>query len=207
MSTGGIVLAGGGSRRMGQPKAMLPFGPERMLQRVVRLLREAVDPVVVVAAAGQDLPELPTAVLLARDRRPNRGPLEGIAAGLRALGERVEAVYVTGCDVPLLVPGFVRRVIELGAGCDVAVANVDGHDEPLAAVYRVGVLPEVEKLLACDCLRSALLFDRVPTRRIPGEQLLDVDPMLDSVANVNTPEDYRATLARAGFEQPPEAMT
>ena len=44
-----------------------------------------------------------------RDRLPDRGPLEGIAAGLRALGKRVEAAYVTGCDVPLLVPGFVRR--------------------------------------------------------------------------------------------------
>ena len=35
---GGIVLAGGKSTRMGVPKATLPFGPETMLQRVVRLL-------------------------------------------------------------------------------------------------------------------------------------------------------------------------
>ena len=203
MTTGGIVLAGGGSRRMGRPKAMLPFGPERMLQRVVRLLRGVVDPVVVVAAPGQELPDLPPQVLLARDRRPDRGPLEGIAAGLRALGDRAEAAYVTACDVPLLVPDFVRRVIELAAGYDVAVPNVGGHDEPLAAVYRTGVLPEVEKLLGADRLRPALLFDQVRTRRIPGEKLLEVDPSLDSIANLNTPEAYRAALARAGFERPP----
>ena len=203
MTTGGIVLAGGGSRRMGRPKAMLPFGPERMLQRVVRLLRGVVDPVVVVAAPGQELPDLPPQVLLARDRRPDRGPLEGIAAGLRALGDRAEAAYVTACDVPLLVPDFVRRVIELAAGYDVAVPNVGGHDEPLAAVYRTGVLPEVEKLLGADRLRPAFLFDQVRTRRIPGEKLLDVDPALDSIANLNTPEAYRAALARAGFGLPP----
>ena len=203
MTTAGIVLAGGGSRRMGRAKAMLPFGPELMLQRVVRLLREAVDPVVVVAAPGQELPDLPPQVLLARDRRPDRGPLEGIAAGLRALGDRVEAAYVTACDVPLLVPDFVRRMIELAAGYDVAVPNVGGHDEPLAAVYRTSVLPEVEKLLAADRLRPAFLFDQVRARRIPREKLLDVDAALDSIANLNTPAAYRAALARAGFERPP----
>ena len=36
-SLGAVVLCGGESRRMGRPKAWLPFGPERMLQRVVRL--------------------------------------------------------------------------------------------------------------------------------------------------------------------------
>jgi len=44
---------------MGVPKATLPFGPETMLQRVVRLLGTVVAPVVVVAAREQQLPELP----------------------------------------------------------------------------------------------------------------------------------------------------
>lgn len=184
---------------MGRPKAMLPFGPERMIQRVVRLLGEAVAPIVVVAAADQELPELPPSVLVARDRLPDRGPLEGIAAGLGALAGRAEAAYVTACDVPLLVPGFVRRVIELAAGYDVAVPHVGGRDEPLAAVYRASVRPVVEELLAAGRLRPPLLFDRVRTRRIPREALVDADPALDTIANVNTLADYRAALARAGF--------
>ena len=57
---GAIVLCGGMSRRMGRPKAWLPFGPDEvMLQRVVRLVREVVGPVVVVAAPEQELPMLP----------------------------------------------------------------------------------------------------------------------------------------------------
>jgi molybdopterin-guanine dinucleotide biosynthesis protein A len=52
MKAGGIVLCGGKSTRMGVPKATLPFGPETMLQRVLRLLSTAVSPVVVVAAPG-----------------------------------------------------------------------------------------------------------------------------------------------------------
>src|SRR3982750_1451674 len=65
MQIGGVILCGGKSSRMGYPKALLPFGPELMLQRMVRLLGEVVSPIVVVAAPEQELPELPPDVLLA----------------------------------------------------------------------------------------------------------------------------------------------
>jgi molybdopterin-guanine dinucleotide biosynthesis protein A len=190
---------------MGRPKAMLPFGPESMLGRVVRLLSEAVEPVVVVASPGQELPQLPPAIRVVRDRRPDRGPLEGIRAGLEALGEQTEAAYVTGCDVPLLAPGFVERMIELLADFEVAVPHVDGYDEPLAAVYRRSVLGQVVDLLAGDRLRPAFLFDRVRTRRVTADELSDADPGLESLANVNSAADYLAALARAGLEAPDEA--
>jgi len=200
--TGGIVLCGGDSRRMGRAKAMLRFGPERMLQRVVRLVSEVAAPVVVVAAAGQEIPPLPQGVSVLRDRHPGRGPLEGLAVGLGELRDRAEAAFVTGCDVPLLLAGYVRRLIELSAACEIAVPHVAGFDEPLSAVYRTGVLPHAEALLACGRLRPAFLFDRVPTRRITADELIDVDPELRSLANVNSPGDYLAALARAGFEPP-----
>ncbi len=87
MATGqaGIVLCGGKSSRMGTSKALLPFGPETMLQRVVRLLGEIVSPIVVVAALDQELPELPGSVIVTRDENEGRGPLEGLRAGLKAL--------------------------------------------------------------------------------------------------------------------------
>ena len=53
MTTGGVVLCDGKSTRMGAAKAMLPFGPETMLQRVVRLLGTTVSPIVAVAARDQ----------------------------------------------------------------------------------------------------------------------------------------------------------
>src|SRR5271163_2377121 len=100
--TGGIILCGGQSKRMGKPKAWLPIGGEIMLPRVVRLLREAVTPVVVVAAPEQDLPPLPGEVIIVRDEEKGRGPLQGLAAGLAALQDLAEAAYATSCDVPFL---------------------------------------------------------------------------------------------------------
>jgi len=121
MAEAGIVLCGGKSTRMGSSKALLPFGSETMLQRVVRLLGEVVSPMVVVAALDQELPALPGDVIIARDEREARGPLEGLRAGLKALPEDVERAYVTSCDVPLLVPNFVRQMLDLSRGYDVAV--------------------------------------------------------------------------------------
>jgi molybdopterin-guanine dinucleotide biosynthesis protein A len=181
---------------------MLPFGPELMLERVVRLVGQAVDPVVVVAAAGQDLPELPSEIVVVCDRRPDQGPLEGLAVGLKALEDRAEAAFVTACDVPLLVPAFVRRVIEMLPGFDIAVPHVDGFDEPLAAVYRTSVLDEVESLLELNRRRPAFLFEKTVTRRITAAELADIDSGLDSLANVNSPDDYCAALAKAGFNLP-----
>src|SRR5215471_18687494 len=116
MKAAGIVLCGGRSTRMGSSKALLPFGPETMLQRVVRLLGTIVSQLVVVAAPEQELPELPAAVTITRDERTGRGPLEGLRAGLRALPSGIEIAYVTSCDVPLLMPEFVRRMVDLLGG-------------------------------------------------------------------------------------------
>jgi molybdopterin-guanine dinucleotide biosynthesis protein A len=185
---------------MGRPKPSLPFGDEAMLARILRRLGEVVSPVVVAAAPGQQLPALPASVPIVRDRQEDRGPLEGLAVALAELTGRVERAFVTTCDVPLLVPDFVRRMTELATDHDVAVPRVDGFDEPLSAVYHTRVLPEVEKLLAADRRRPAFLFDLVRTRRVAAEELTDVDPRLDSLFNVNTPADYELALQRAGLK-------
>src|SRR5580692_5158470 len=195
MTAGGIVLCGGRSTRMGVPKATLPFGQETMLQRVVRLLGSVVSPIVAVAAREQVLPELAANVIIARDEREQRGPLEGLRAGLRALPDSVDIAYVTSCDVPLLVPAFVSRMIELLGDSDIAVMEIDGFAHPLSAVYRRSTLPHVEGLLAQDKLRPVFLFDAVRTRRVRPEEMVSVDPQLYTLRNLNTPEEYQEALA------------
>jgi molybdopterin-guanine dinucleotide biosynthesis protein A len=200
MNTGGIVLCGGKSTRMGVPKAGLMFGDETMLQRVVRLLGTVVEPIVVVAARDQSLPELPADIILTRDEQEARGPLEGLRAGLKALPESIDAAYVTSCDVPLLVPKFVERMIDLLGDDDIAVMEIDGFRHPLSAVYRRATLSDVESLLAQDRLRPAFLFDAVRTRRVQAMDMLSADPQLRTLRNLNTREDYLAALADAGLD-------
>jgi molybdopterin-guanine dinucleotide biosynthesis protein A len=202
MIKGAIILCGGKSSRMGRDKATLPFGPELMLSRVVRLVSEVVEPanIVVVAAVEQLLPPLPAAVNVARDLHKERGPLEGLAAGLRVLSGRVDAAYATACDVPLLAPAFVVRMFELLGDYDIAVPRDGEHHHPLAAVYRAAVLQHVERLLSADRLRPRFLFDEVKTREVDVEHLRAVDRELATLENLNHEADYLAALAAAGFK-------
>jgi molybdopterin-guanine dinucleotide biosynthesis protein A len=188
---------------MGTSKALLPFGAETMLQRVVRLLAGVLDgPIVVVAAPEQKLPPLPAGVIVTRDERPGRGPLEGLRGGLRAMPASVDAAYVTSCDVPLLVPGFVQEMLQLADGYDAAVMEIDGFAHPLSAVYRRSTLPYIEELLDADRLRPLFLFDRVRTRRVMPSEILS-DPALRTLRNLNTREDYEQALVNAGLTEEP----
>jgi molybdenum cofactor guanylyltransferase len=193
---GGIILCGGKSTRMGTSKALLRFGSETMLQRVIRLLSEIVPTIVIVAAVDQELPVLPPHAVVTRDEREGRGPLEGLRAGLKTLSAEVERAYVTSCDVPLLVPAFARQMLDLSRGYDAAVMEIDGFTHPLSAVYRRSTLACVEDLLANDRLRPAFLFDAVKTRRVRPEEMT-ADPDLRTLRNLNTREDYERALSDA----------
>lgn len=190
---------------MGRDKATLPFGPELMLQRIVRLLADAVslENMVVVAAPNQSLPEIPGLVSIVHDILEFRGPLQGLATGLSDLQDRCDAVYATACDVPLLAPALVVRMFELLGDYEIAVPFDGQYHHPLAAVYCPRVLPHIQKLLDSDRMRPRFLFDEVRTREVPVDDLRGVDPQLTTLENLNYHENYLAALAAAGFAVSP----
>jgi molybdopterin-guanine dinucleotide biosynthesis protein A len=187
---GAIVLAGGRSSRMGAEKALLEWHGSTMLRRVTGILQRVAEPVVVVHAEGQTLPDLPEVERVA-DARAGRGPVEGIAAGMRAVQGRCEAVFVSATDVPMLHPDFVRGLAAALDGHDVAVPVADGREHPLEAVYRLSLLPRVERLLFDGQLRAMALLDGPRVRRLEGDELAEAR----SLRNVNTPGQYRDALA------------
>jgi molybdopterin-guanine dinucleotide biosynthesis protein A len=197
---GAIVLCGGLSRRMGWSKAWLPFGSERMLQRTVRLLREVAQPIVVVAAAGQELPDLPEDVRVAIDGLPGRGPLQGMAAGMEALSGRVDFAFATSTDAPFLKPAWIIRLMEFIGEHDIAIPMVGGFPHPLAALYRVSaVRPKIEQLLQRDQLRLSSLAGCMRTRIVSEHELREIDPDLETLRNLNDLESYEQALRDAGF--------
>ncbi|AEA25489.1 MULTISPECIES: molybdenum cofactor guanylyltransferase [Pseudonocardia] len=204
--TAGIVLAGGRSSRMGTAKAELDWHGVPLVARVAALVARGVGgPVVVVRAPAQPLPPLPRRVEVVEDPVEGRGPLQGIAVGLAALADRADAAFVTATDLPLLHPAYVRRVLALLGGPDapdVVVPQVHGFPQPLAAAYRTTLSALVTSLVADGVLRPPDLFERCRVLR-PDEPALLADPVLarldpdlDSLLNVNTPQDWAAALAR-----------
>jgi CTP:molybdopterin cytidylyltransferase MocA len=127
-----VVLAAGGGRRYGMPKALVEFDGSLLVERAVRTAREVCDPVLVVLGArAVDIwrqADLAGAVVLA-----NRDWETGMASslrtgldGLRALPGRVDAALVLLVDMPGMTPAALAR-LTAGAGPEsLAVATYDG---------------------------------------------------------------------------------
>lgn len=187
---------------MGQPKAWLPFGEQTMLQRVVDVLREVVDPVVVVAAPDQQVPPVPEGVAIVRDAEEGLGPLAGLAAGLEALAETADAAYASSCDVPLLSGAFVQAVSDRLGDAEIAIPREDQWHHPLAAVYRTSLAQRCRELIAGGRRRPLHLVQASRSRAFDVEQLRFADPDLRSLRNANTPQEYDTLLQLAGFDTP-----
>ena len=175
---------------MGRPKALLDWHGTPLVHHVASILAAVCDPVVVVAAPGDDLP-LPEGVERTEDAVENRGPLEGVAAGMRAVGGRAGAVFLAATDLPLLQPQVVSELVAALPGYDAAVPVVAGHDQTLAAAYDARTLLRARELLAAGRPRIAALLDGARVARIHAQSLSHPD----SVRNANTPEEYARLLA------------
>ena len=187
VSVAGIVLAGGRSSRMGEDKAGVAWEGSTLLARAVGALGAVFCDLVVVRSRGQGLPALPEGVRVVEDAHPDRGPLEGLATGLRVAGPGAVA-FVCAADMPLLDSGFAARVLaSLVPGADAAVPRVDGRPQPLAAAYRTDVLGPLEALLAAGGRSVNALLDRLEVRWLD-----DLPGAADAVRNVNTPEELDA---------------
>jgi molybdopterin-guanine dinucleotide biosynthesis protein A len=199
-----IALAGGRSRRMRADKAGLAVGDLTLLEHVLGQLEPYFEEILVSVSPGQTIGlearyEAGTRVRgkrtairrslkprVVEDETPDQGPLGGILAGLKAAAN--EACAVVACDIPDIDIPLLRSLARAAGNVDIAVpVGPAGHFEPLFAVYRKPVVPEIEALLR-NGERSILpLFGRCRT----------VVVRLDDAAwlrNLNTREDYRSYL-------------
>jgi molybdopterin-guanine dinucleotide biosynthesis protein A len=205
-----VVLAGGRSRRMGTDKASLSWGDGTLLEHVVGVLAAAVTgPVVIVGTAGAPRTVDGARVDVARvvpvvDDVPGRGPLQGLATGLRAAAARGSTLaFVCSVDLPLIHPAYVAAVLAALGDAEVALPVVGGHRQPLAAAYRTALGDRAAALLATGARRPGDLFAASVVRELTAADLLTdpglqaVDPDLVAVRDADTPEEYAALRRRA----------
>lgn len=207
-----IVLCGGESRRMGRPKAWLPFGSETLLQRSVRLFAPHVGRVVVSAAPDQELPPLPPETGVARDHAPGGGPLHGMEAGLDFLASQpspasspLEWFYWTGCDYPWTSPELLRLLAETLRGdesLDAVVPEVDGFLQPLCAIYRPRVAAPLSAFLQAGGARVLEFLGRLRLKTLSGDAVQAAGASLSAFHNLNTPAAYASALSRLAAESP-----
>ena len=196
-----VILAGGKSSRMGQPKAWLDFGGVPLLQRIIDRLEPSFSHFLVVAALGQELPPIassghPTRVVY--DEQPGEGPMGGLVVGLREIPACRSMALVLTCDVPFVNPAVTEYLVEALDGYEVAVPEWQGRLNPLQAAYRRTCQPILAELFAAGRRRPVDLFDRVRTRTVTEDEIRFLDPDGLTFFNMNSPEDYETALEIAG---------
>ena len=194
MTDSAIILCGGQSSRMGSDKAALPFGPDTLLTRVVRAARAVAGDVVIVGDTSQSMP---AGVRVVSDPIRGLGPLAALATGLASVG--AERSLLVACDMPLLVPAVLRRLLDLTGDADACVPRSHGMPMTTCAVYATRRAPACAGTACRGDAIAARVLDDVSVRWVSAEDLEDLDPGLLSFWDCDTPEHYQAALRQAGL--------
>ncbi len=193
MSTAAI-LAGGQARRFGgRPKALLPLGDQRVIDRLLTVLRSVTEEVVIVAPAGHRLDDL--GVPIQEDLRPGAGPLGGIYTALVA--SRSPQTLVVAADMPFLSVRFLEHVLHTGRDVDIAVPRTRDGRQPLCASYGQRCVVLIERRLDARALKVTDAFAGARTIEIGPEAIAPFDPEGTLCFNINRPADYARALAVA----------
>lgn len=188
------LLAGGASKRMGRPKALLPFGRGTLLQHQLTRLSSLFEEIFLVVKDPPDAATGRARVLL--DATPRRAPIFGV---IRALEEVPDHVFVLAIDLPLITPDLLRAIAERGLATKTPalIPEAKGRLEPLAAVWRHSVLTFARKQLAAGDLSLQNLARAASAEIFPETEWRQWDTSGNSLANLNTMNDYLALRERA----------
>jgi len=186
-----MLLAGEKSRRMGMDKATVVIAGEPLWQRQLGILRD-LRPVSLWVSASSIPPWCTPDIPIVADQPPSRGPLSGVAAGLRCL--QTSHLLVLAIDLPRMRPDHLLKLWHLaGPGWGIIPRNGD-HLEPLCAIYPLAAAAVVEESLrglrisVQDFGRKPQLCSQVKFYDLtPGET-----PMY---LNMNTPADVPFEVA------------
>jgi FdhD protein len=194
MRVTGVIQAGGKSTRMGgRPKALLPLGGRRIIERVLDAVAPVVDDVLIVT----NTPELYgfLGVRMIADVYPDHGSLGGIFSGLAAVPG--EAAFTVACDMPFLHREVARLVVARAGDGDVVIPRVGAQLETMHAVYGKACLPAIEARLRAGRLRIVGFFDTVRVVEIAEADVARHRAPEVVFMNVNTPEELTRAQALA----------
>lgn len=188
-SVAGLVLAAGGSSRLGRPKQTLPYGESTLLGHVLDCARACGFDQLVVALGGgsgevRTQVDLTGATVVQNDSY-GEGCASSVAAALPALDDDCEVLVLMLGDQPGVGPTVVRTLLARLGDAPMAVARYeDGVGHPFA--FRRSMFDDLASLHGDKAVWKLLeqRSDDVAEVQVPGRLPPDVD----------TWEDYEALV-------------
>ncbi len=181
----GIILAGGESRRMGEPKPWVIYRGKPLITWVFDALKPLCSEMLIIANSG-DFSALPARVI--PDNYPGYGPAAGIEAGLS--GAAHSLALVCSCDTPNLTTGVFSWLLEKHGDYDISIASHGGITEPLIGVFSRPVRDAFRKAILAGNAHPPRIIRSCRWQEVPvpeGENFSGPDLFL----NLNTPDDVK----------------
>jgi molybdenum cofactor cytidylyltransferase len=185
---GAVILAAGGSSRLGQPKPLLTFRGETLITRTVRAATEARCVPVIVVAGEMAEPirgELQsTSAIVVENQHWRRGPGTSIRRGLEKLSRNnVSAVVLLACDQPFVDMPIVAGLITAWEKTEKAiVASSYAGTLGVPALFDQSCFAELTALPESSGAKSLILSRPDDVAAIAFEQgEIDIDTSEDLV--------------------------
>lgn len=193
---GALLLAGGHSTRMGQPKDSLAFQNTDFLHRIAGELGSY--PERLLSTGDRELLP-PDGFHPVPDWVKRCGPLGGLCAGLAA--SRSDCLLVVACDMPLFSKELGDYIAAFVQGDADAYLCMDrqGRVHPLCGIYARSALPVLERQLERGCYRLMDAVSQLRVVYVPLKHSVYPDEVL---CNINMPEDYRSLRQNHGTAPP-----
>ncbi|MHC4642567.1 MAG: molybdenum cofactor guanylyltransferase [Planctomycetota bacterium] len=140
-----IIMAGGGSRRMGIDKSMLLIKDRPIIKHICDQLRGTFSQILISADEVEKYAFLGFDCI--PDKMPGQGPLMGIVSALGASDNELN--FIVACDIPHIDIRFVRKMLAEAQAVDMVIpANGNGKYEPLFAIYNKSALKAMNQVLS-----------------------------------------------------------
>jgi molybdopterin-guanine dinucleotide biosynthesis protein A len=189
------VLAGGHSRRMGQPKALLALPDGRhLIEHVIGVACEATRDVVILGRSIA-MPSSLTHIPVLPDAKPGGGPLAGLFSLLEYAGDRW--TLLLGCDMPYVAADVIQCLLaQTSANAD-AVAF--WHDERQGTYHACCALyhPRILTFARTELVQGKSSLQRL-LARVRVRSLKPDPPQSRMLTNVNMPEDHERVCRELG---------
>ncbi len=187
-----IILCGGKSKRMGRPKAFLPYAGSTMIAHIVETLNDMFVKTLLVSNEPAQFEDLGPDVV--KDILPFRGPMGGILSGL--LVAETDYSFVIACDMPLVSKKLVRDMTAARSGFDVVVLSHATGLEPLFGVYSKSCIKPLEESLFAGTLSVQDLITGLKSSIFKYDETKYENDLLPPYFNINTPQDYSRLITK-----------
>lgn len=182
----GIILAGGGSKRLKPNKLFLKLSGKSVIENLIDNVKDYFEELLIATNFPHFYNKLN--LLTFSDKVKGKGPLAGIYTGL--FYSRTYYNFFLAGDMPFVRSDLIKYMQNRIRNFDVVVPKTFDGIHPLFGIYTKACIPFIKEQLKAGDLKITNFYSRVKVNYIKEEEIKEFNPEI-SLFNLNTMDDYK----------------